>query len=100
MQKLKNGVFHGPNYFVPETDLRKIVTVHDLSAFRFPQWHPEARVSRARKAVPQSVLRADLVITDSVATRLEVMEEFNLLPDQVLAIPLGVEGSFSERFGA
>lgn len=97
LRKLKNGIFHGPNYLVPETDLKKIVTVHDLSIFRFPQWHPQARVNRARQAIPQSVQRADLVITDSLATRLEVIDEFSLQPHKVLAIPLGVDEQFHPR---
>lgn len=97
LQGLHEGVFHGPNYLLPETDLKKVVTVHDLSVFRFPEWHPKARVARARQAIPQSVQRADLVITDSLATRLEVMAEFNLSPQQVIAIPLGVDAQFHPR---
>lgn len=97
LRGLKDGIFHGPNYLVPETDLKKIVTIHDLSIFRYPQWHPQARVNRSRQAIPPSVLRADLVITDSLATRLEVMEEFGLPPNKVLAIPLGVDEQFHPR---
>lgn len=97
LRSLKDGIFHGPNYLVPETDLKKIVTIHDLSIFRFPQWHPQARVTRSRQAIPQSVQRADLIITVSSAIRLEVMEEFSLPSSKVLAILHGVDEQFHPR---
>jgi glycosyltransferase involved in cell wall biosynthesis len=97
LQGLSDGVFHGPNYLLPETALKKVLTVHDLSVFRFPQWHPKARIARARQSIPASVFRADLVITDSLATRLEVMAEFDLAPQNIIAIPLGVDAQFHPR---
>jgi glycosyltransferase involved in cell wall biosynthesis len=99
LDTLKEGVFHGPNYFVPETSLPTVVTIHDLSIFRYPQWHPKARIERMRTAIPETVSRANLVITDSLATRLEVIEEFGLRPENVVAVPLGVDAIFRPRLG-
>ncbi len=97
LSKIKDGIFHGPNYMVPESSLTSVVTLHDLSIFRYPQWHPQARVQRMRTAIPVAVQRADLVITDSLATRLEVLAEFGLPPEQVVAVPLGVDAQFHPR---
>ncbi len=97
LNTVKNGIFHGPNYFVPKTKLPSVVTIHDLSIYRYPQWHPRTRIERMRSAIPESVKRSDLVLTDSIATKIEVMHEFNLSNEQVCAIPLGVDESFHSR---
>ncbi|MFZ6816258.1 glycosyltransferase family 4 protein [Undibacterium sp. Rencai35W] len=97
LNNVSKGIFHGPNYFVPNTRLPSVVTIHDLSVYRYPQWHPKARIDRMHIAIPQAIKRASLVLTDSLATRLEVIQEFSLQPDQVRAIPLGVDEGFCPR---
>ena len=94
---VKEGIFHGPNYFVPETAMPCVVTIHDLSVYRFPQWHPPARVERVRHDISLAVQRAQLIITVSQATKLEVMQEFGLEADRVQAVLLGVDASFHPR---
>lgn len=94
LNTVPNGIFHGPNYFVPRTRLPSVVTIHDLSIYRYPQWHPKARIERMRIAIPEAVKRASLVLTDSLATREEVIQEFNLRPEQVRAVLLGVDEVF------
>ena len=97
LNTVKNGIFHGTNFFVPKTKLPSLVTIHDLSIYRYPQWHPQARIERMRMTIPESVQRANLVLTDSQATKIEVMQEFNLSNEQVCAVPLGVDGIFHPR---
>jgi glycosyltransferase involved in cell wall biosynthesis len=97
LNSVKSGIFHGPNYFVPKTRLPSVVTIHDLSIYRYPQWHPSTRIERMRVAIPESVKRANLVLTDSLATKSEVMYEFSLSDEQVCAVPLGVDASFHPR---
>ncbi|MCH8621917.1 glycosyltransferase family 1 protein [Undibacterium sp. TS12] len=91
---VRDALFHSPNYFVPESHMPSLVTIHDLSVYRYPQWHPKSRVTRMRATIPKAVQRARLVITDSLATRQEVIQEFSLRDDQVVAIPLGVDEVF------
>lgn len=97
LKKVKHGLFHGPNYFVPKSNLASVVTIHDLSVYRHPEWHPKTRIERVKKDIPLAIKRANLVLTDSEATKLEVMQEFSLNQDQVCAIPLGVDDSFHPR---
>lgn len=100
LSRVRDAVFHGPSYFLPQTDLPSVLTLHDLSLLRFPQWHPVARVERMRRALPESVGRANLILTDSEATRQEVMREFSLSAQQVQAVLLGVDASFYPRSAA
>jgi glycosyltransferase involved in cell wall biosynthesis len=97
LNSVKSGIFHGPNYFVPKTRLPSVVTIHDLSIYRYPQWHPQTRIERMRSAIPEAVKRANLVLTDSLAGKIEVMQEFSLTNEQVCAIPLGVDQVFHPR---
>lgn len=97
LRNMNNGIFHGPNYFAPKTKIPSLVTIHDLSIYRFPRWHPAARVERMRQIIPNSVRNAQIVLTDSLMTRQEVMDEFHLSPDCVHAIPLGVDDNYYPR---
>ncbi|MCX6592634.1 MAG: glycosyltransferase family 1 protein [Acidobacteria bacterium] len=79
-------VFHGTNFEVPVLPLRPaVVTVHDLAPWRYPANNP-----RVRQRTPWLLrLRlARFVITPSEAVRREVIGEFGLPADRVVATPL------------
>lgn len=97
LRRTKDTVFHGPNFFVPEIDLPSVVTIHDLSAYYPSDWHPQTRIDRMRMLIPQAVARANIVLTDSVATKRELMQEFNVDDAKVRAIPLGVDPIYHPR---
>lgn len=93
-RRLKNRLFHGPNYFLPDFVERGIVTVHDLSVLRFPETHPAERLRQFARDLPRSLDRAEHVITDTETVRQEVIAEFGLAPARVTAVPLGVSANF------
>ncbi len=96
-QRLKSqdqGIFHGPNFFVPKTHLPCVVTIHDLSIYRYPQWHPQARIDRMRRDIPEAIARANAVITVSESVRQEVIREFNLPEQRVHAVLNGVDEAY------
>ncbi len=93
----KDAVFHGPNFFVPEINLPSVVTIHDLSAYHPSDWHPQTRITRMRHLIPQAVARANIVLTDSIATKRELIQELNVEDSKVRAIPLGVDPIYHPR---
>ncbi|MFM0248795.1 glycosyltransferase family 4 protein [Paraburkholderia sediminicola] len=93
-QSARNHVFHSPNYFLPEMVERGIVTVHDLSVFKHPETHPIERLRHFERGFTSTLRRADHLITDSEATRLEVAEYFGWSVDKISAIRLGVPSNF------
>lgn len=97
LRSQRGAVFHGPNYFVPASGLPSLLTVHDLSMYKFPQWHPKTRIERLLESLPQSIARSQLILTDSEAIRLEVMQQFGLPPEKVRTILLGVDSSYHPR---
>ncbi|CAB3789267.1 D-inositol-3-phosphate glycosyltransferase [Paraburkholderia ultramafica] len=96
-RQMADAVFHAPNYFLPECVDSGIVTVHDLSVFKYPETHPVQRRRHFEVAFGSTLARANHIITDSEAIRLEVAEFFGWSMDKITAIPLGVSGKFRQR---
>ncbi len=90
-------LFHGPNYFLPDGVERGVVTVHDLSVFRFPETHPTARLQHFERAFASTIARATHIITDSATVRDEVIAFTGLPAESVSAVPLGVSPAFREH---
>ncbi len=89
-------LFHGPNYFLPDGVERGVVTIHDLSVFRFPETHPAARLQHFERAFASTIARATHIITDSATVRDEVIAYTGVSADSVTAVPLGVAPAFRE----
>lgn len=97
---LRSSIVHGPNYFLPDFAESGIITVHDLSVFRFPETHPAARVAAFEREFLRSLGRATHVITDTETVREELIETFSVARERVTAIKLGVDPEFRPMAGA
>ena len=88
-------VWHGTNFVLPPTRRsRGVVTVHDLTYLRFPDW-VTADVARYVALVPISLRRAAAVCTPSHVVRAELLESYPFVdPDRVIVTPLCVEPAF------
>ncbi|MCW2714694.1 MAG: glycosyl transferase group 1 [Frankiales bacterium] len=89
-------VFHGTNFLLPPARRAAgVVTVHDLAYLRYPELvSPASR--RYAELVPRALRRGALVLTPSRAVADEVVAEYRLDPDRVLASGLGVDRSWFE----
>ena len=85
----RGHVFHGPNFFIPACADKGVITVHDLSVFKFPETHPVERVRHFERDFSRSLAQSVHVITDSQTTRAEVMAFTGLAASRVTAVPLG-----------
>lgn len=92
--RLRSSVVHGPNYFLPRDVEGGVITVHDLSVFKYPETHPAKRVQDFERRFLDSLDRAAHVITDTQTVRGEVMDMFGIAPDRVTSVPLGVDDRF------
>ena len=93
----RDYLFHSPNFSLPPVEGRAVVTLHDLSVFHFPQFHPRDRVNYLRDQIAHSIERADHLVTDSTFVRGELLQLFGLPADRVTAVPLGVDAAFRPR---
>jgi glycosyltransferase involved in cell wall biosynthesis len=88
-------LFHGTNFEVPYLNkVPAILTIHDLSPWRNPEWHDAA--GRVRRRTPWLVRfrRARMILTVSEAVRREIISHFGVRPDQVRAVPLAASPLF------
>jgi alpha-1,3-rhamnosyl/mannosyltransferase len=88
---------HGPNYFLPPEAAAGIVTVHDLSVFRYPDTHPEERVRAFERQFGSSLDRAFHVITDTQSVRDELVADLGVPASKVTPIALGVADEYRPR---
>jgi glycosyltransferase involved in cell wall biosynthesis len=86
----KGRIFHGPNFFLPVCADVGVITVHDLSVFKFPETHPIERVRQFERDFARSLKQSAHVITDSQTTRNEVIAFTGLPASQVTSVALGV----------
>ena len=81
-------LFHGTNYEVPfHNRERNVLTVHDLSVFKFRETHDNRRASRARRRLPIMLRSSARVITPTKAAKRELIERFQISPDMVAVTP-------------
>jgi glycosyltransferase involved in cell wall biosynthesis len=90
------GLFHSPDFTLPplRRGTRSLLTVHDLSFVRAPQTATAGLRAYLNSVVPRSVLRADLVLADSEATRQDILDLYRTPPDKVSVLYSGVDGRF------
>jgi alpha-1,3-rhamnosyl/mannosyltransferase len=90
-------LYHEPNFVPFPSALPTVVTVHDLSVIRYPEWHPADRVRVHERRFHDGLRQASHVIVVSQAVRREMMTDFGIPADRVTAIPNGVGPMFRPR---
>ena len=90
-------VFHGTNnvfpYRVPAA--RNVLTIHDLTLLRFPEWHPARRLALMVPALGPAVRCADRIIAPSRSTRNDLVQLLSVDPARISIVPYGVAPSFT-----
>lgn len=97
---LKDGgdaVYHEPNFLPFETGLPTVITVHDLSVLRYPETHPAARVRFMASRLRDAARFAACVIADSEFVRHELIAEYSLPQEKVVAIHLAAGEEFAPQ---
>ncbi|MFQ5830362.1 MAG: glycosyltransferase family 4 protein, partial [Candidatus Methylomirabilia bacterium] len=90
--------FHSVNGLpLPQRRGRRVVTVHDLSCLRLPQYHPRSRVLHFRLSVATAARFADAFIVPSQQTRGDLLELLGVSPEKVWVIPDGAASVFKPR---
>jgi alpha-1,3-rhamnosyl/mannosyltransferase len=96
-QSLRLDVLHYPNQFggafMPRRT-RRVVTLHDLTPLRLPQFHPRRRAIAYRFLARRALRAADHIIVDATHTAADLLAYGLATADQISVIPLGVAESF------
>lgn len=91
---LRDFVYHSPNYTLLPFEGPSVVTVHDLSFLRYPEFHPAERIAFLAREFPRALARADQVITDSAYVAQEIQARLGVPADRLSVVPLGVDPVF------
>jgi alpha-1,3-rhamnosyl/mannosyltransferase len=95
-RRARLDLFHAPAYTVPAFSPRPlVVTVHDVSYERHPEWYPYKRDPLRRAFYARSARSADRVITVSAFSKAEIVAAYDIPPDTIDVVPLAAASSFS-----
>ena len=94
-RRLPYDVFHAPAYGAPLWGVRPlVVTIHDVSYARVPQWYPHHSDPIRRSFYRASARRADRILTDSSFSRDEIVAAYGIDRARIDVVPLGVGAQF------
>jgi glycosyltransferase involved in cell wall biosynthesis len=94
-RRARLDVFHAPAYTAPLHGVHPLVlTIHDVSYERRPEWYPYRRDRLRRWFYRRSARTADMIITDSEFSKREIAAAYRIGPDRIAVVPLGVSAHF------
>ena len=90
-------LLHAPAYTGP-VGIRTpvVVTIHDVSYERHPEWYPYRRDRLRRAFYRASARSAARIVTDSAFSASEIHAAYGIALDRIAVVPLGVVPSFAE----
>jgi len=93
----KSDIYHFPNFIIPpvaDKKGKKIVSIHDTSFIRFPQFTEEKNLKYITKKIKETVERADKIITISHFSAEEIKTLLNVPEHKIAVTHLGISESF------
>jgi glycosyltransferase involved in cell wall biosynthesis len=93
-------VVHAVYFLPPATGRPTVLTVHDISFERFPEFFSRRARVRDRLLIRASARAASRVVTVSETSRRDLVELYGLPEGRVVAIPNGVSPRFRPADGA
>lgn len=87
-------LLHAPDFVLPPTRARTLVTIHDLSFLVHPECAEPSMVRYLTDAVPRGLRRANVILADSQATRNDLVRLLAIDPARVELVYPGVGPRF------
>jgi glycosyltransferase involved in cell wall biosynthesis len=98
---LKADVFHAPHYTTPfGLRIPCVTTIHDILHVRGSKYFPFYKRMYARSILSHACRSSAAILTDSIFTKRELLEVFQVPEDRIRVIYLGVSSLFSEKYSA
>ncbi len=95
IQRARVGLYHAPAYTAPLWGRTPVVlSIHDVSYARHPEWYPYRRDPLRRWFYRQSARRAALILTISDFSKREIIAAYNIPDNRIIVTPLGVSDIF------
>ena len=91
-------LIHAPAYTAPlHAPVPTVLTIHDVSYERHPEWYPYRRDWLRRAFYRRSAHAAAHILTDSEFSRGEIAAAYRIPPDRITVAPLGAASGFTEN---
>src|SRR5205085_2591276 len=89
-------LIHAPAYTAPFlTRTPVVITIHDVSYERHPEWYPYRRDWLRRAFYRRSARAAVRVLTDSTFSAEEIAAAYSIPPERISVVPLGAAPAFA-----
>lgn len=99
-QEVGATLAHVPYWGAPlRSPIPLVVTVHDLTTLLIPEYRRTAAARLYNALVSASARGADHIITDSFASKLDILDHLHIPEERVTAIYLGVEPQYTQKSG-
>ncbi|MBI3742637.1 MAG: glycosyltransferase family 4 protein, partial [Chloroflexi bacterium] len=88
-------VFYSPDFLLPPTRARRaLVTVHDLSYVRVPEYFPAPLLNYLNRAVPRALNRADLILADAASTQRDLVDVYGIPAQKIRVLYSAADARF------
>ena len=84
----RDHVYHSPNFILPPYPGPKVITIHDLSVLRYPEFHRRQMVELCEAGIRRAIEEDAEIIVDSNVVRQELIAEFSLTDAKIITVPL------------
>ena len=81
-------LYHSPNFIMPHFAGARVITIHDLSTIRFPQFHRKQMVVLCEGGIHSAIEGKAHVITDSFLVRDELVNDFGVESSRISTVHL------------
>ncbi|MHB1276409.1 MAG: glycosyltransferase family 4 protein [Candidatus Humimicrobiaceae bacterium] len=95
LKGFKADMLHCPDYIIPPSINKNIIlTIHDLSFYRFPEFNFEWFIKKYQAMVLKNAKRAKIIIADSESTRQDIINFMKIDSQKVKVIYLAADKKF------
>ena len=94
LRGLESSVVHATNFACPRFAGKKIVTVHDMSAYLMPECQEKVRLDILKRECEYTARNAEALITISKSSKEAIVNYFGYPADRVFVTPLACNDDF------
>jgi glycosyltransferase involved in cell wall biosynthesis len=89
LNRLKIDILHGTSFLIPWRKSRfcKVVTIHDLISYKYPEGYPFAFRNYIKSAIRFSARSADRIVASSENTRKDLQKLLNIDEKKISVVP-------------
>jgi len=91
------NLLHSPDFIPPHGPFRSVITIHDLTFLKYPQFLTADSRRYYNDQIRAAVGRADFIATDSDATRADVLDLLAVPPEKVATVHLAPDPQYTPQ---